>query len=251
MHVQQSDRRLEGASSDARGVDDVGGADEIGDEAAHRPAVYRIRVADLLDASFVHDHDAVGDGERLRLVVRHVKRGDAEAPLQVANLDAHAFAELGVEIGERLVEEEDVRLRGHGARQSHALLLSARELSGLAAFEPAQAHHVERFLDAPCPLLLRQLAHAQAEGDVVGNRHMRKERVGLKDHRGVPPMRRHVVHALVVEEDVAAVWRDKSRDHTQRRRLAAARGAEQRDELAVRHVEVDVLHGDDVAISPP
>ena len=36
-------------------------------------------------------------------------------------------------------------------------------------------------------------------------------------------------------------------DHAQRRGLAAARRAEQREELAVAIVEVDVVDGDDVA----
>ena len=38
------------------------------------------------------------------------------------------------------------------------------------------------------------------------------------------------------------------RDHAQRRRLAAARRAEQRDELALRDLERDVVDGGDVAV---
>ena len=37
-------------------------------------------------------------------------------------------------------------------------------------------------------------------------------------------------------------------DHAQRRRLARARRAEQREELAVRDVQVDVVDRDDVAV---
>ena len=49
------------------------------------------------------------------------------------------------------------------------------------------------------------------------------------------------------EHDPAAGRELEAADHPQRRRLAAAGRAEQREELAGRHVERDVVHGTDVA----
>ena len=79
--------------------------------------------------AFAHDDDAVGDGERLFLVVGDVDDGEPELLLQRADVLAHAAAQLGVEVGERLVEEQDLRLEHDGARHGDALLLAAGELA--------------------------------------------------------------------------------------------------------------------------
>ena len=44
-------------------------------------------------------------------------------------------AQLGVEVAERLVHQEDARVAHHGAGESHALALAAGELAGLAVEE--------------------------------------------------------------------------------------------------------------------
>src|SRR5689334_24720255 len=52
-------------------------ADELGDEAARRPGIDRLGIAFLLHDALVEHHDAVGDRERLGLIVRDVERGGA------------------------------------------------------------------------------------------------------------------------------------------------------------------------------
>ena len=96
-------------------------------------------VADLHDAA-VHEHrHAVGERHRLFLVVRDVDRGDAERALQLLQLEARFEAQLGVEVGQRLVEQEEARLAHDGARQRDALLLAARELARPAREQVADA----------------------------------------------------------------------------------------------------------------
>ena len=64
--------------------------------------------------------------------------------LQFAQLDAHVAAQLGVEVGERLVEQQHGRRERAGARQRHALLLAAGELRRAAVGELAHLHQIER-----------------------------------------------------------------------------------------------------------
>ena len=111
-------------------LQDVQRADEGGDEARLRPVVDLERRADLLRPAAVHHHDAVGDRQRLFLVVRHEDRGDAEVLLDLADLLAQRHAHLGVERGKRLVEQQHLRLRRERAGERHALLLAAGELVG-------------------------------------------------------------------------------------------------------------------------
>ncbi len=96
---------------------------------------------------------------------------------------------------------------------------------------------------------LRLLPHLQAEGDVLVDGEMGKERVALEDEAGVAPPGRKMGDVAVAEPDRPRRRLDETRDHAQRRRLAAARGPEQHEELAVGDVEADVVDGFQVAVA--
>ena len=51
--------------------------------------------------------------------------------MQLLDLGAHLDPELGVEVRERLVEEEDLGVAHQGPAHGDALALAARELAGL------------------------------------------------------------------------------------------------------------------------
>src|SRR3954467_1257810 len=79
--------------------------------------------------------DPIRQGHGLFLIMRHVDRGQAERALQLLELDPRLQPELGVEIGERLIKQKQARLSHDGPCEGAALLLSARELPGLAVQE--------------------------------------------------------------------------------------------------------------------
>ena len=66
---------------------------------------------DLLQLAGAHDRDAVAHRHRLDLVVRDVDRRDVEVALQARDLGARLHAQLGVEVRERLVHQERLRMR--------------------------------------------------------------------------------------------------------------------------------------------
>ena len=49
-------------------------ADEVGDETGGRPVVKRISIVPLMKPAMVHHSDAVADGKRFELVMRHKQR---------------------------------------------------------------------------------------------------------------------------------------------------------------------------------
>ena len=79
-------------------------ADEPGHERVDRLVVELVVCPDLLDPAAAHDRDAVGQRDRLDLVVGDVDGRDLEAVQQPLDLDARALAQLGVQVRERLVE---------------------------------------------------------------------------------------------------------------------------------------------------
>jgi hypothetical protein len=78
----------------------------------------------------VHHHDLVRHGHGLDLVVRHVHGRGREPLVQGLDLGAHLHPELGVEVGERLVEEEHLRVAHDGAAHGDALALPPRAGAG-------------------------------------------------------------------------------------------------------------------------
>ena len=90
--------------------------------------------------------------------MRDVHGGDAELPLQLADLLPHLHADLGIEVGQRLIEQQDLWTEHQRSRQRHALLLTSRELAGIAIAEAAEPDLVEDRANADGDLGLPQPA---------------------------------------------------------------------------------------------
>lgn len=168
-----------------------------------RLAVDFRRRANLLDFAVLHDDDAVGQRQGLILVMRDVQRGAAELAMDAADFGAHFQAQLGIEIGERLIHQDQRRFDDDGAGNRYALLLAAGQLAGQLVHVLRQLHQVERALDAGLDLGGRGAAHEQAEADVPGHRHMREQGVILEHHTEAALFGRQGIDTMIVKIDAA------------------------------------------------
>ena len=116
-------------------------------KAVARLVIDLARRADLLQHAAREHADAVRHRQRLFLVVRHEDGGDRQLLLQSAQLDPHRVAQLGVEVRERLVEQQQRRLRHDRAGQRDALLLAARELARQAPLQTLKPDQLQRLAD--------------------------------------------------------------------------------------------------------
>ncbi len=238
-------------------LDEIGQPDEVGDEAHARPAVNLHRPALLHDPALIHDRDHVGHGQRLELVVGDIDGGDAEALHQVADLGTGLLAQLGVEVRERLVEQQDRRLAHQRARQRQALLLAARQERRGTVLEARQLHQLERLHHLVTDLLAVEppLHLAQRERHVLEHVHVRPDGVGLEHHADVALVGRHhdmlLVRKdeLVIDDDLAGGRPLETRETTQCRGLAAPRRPQHGVELAVLDLDVDPTHRVNAAFS--
>src|SRR5439155_9533328 len=171
------------------------------------------------------------------------------AALQLLQLPAHALAELGVEVRERLVEEQDARLDHEAPGQRDALLLPAAQLARIAALEPGQVDLLEHACDARLGLRPADPAHLEAKGDVLVHRLVRPHRVVLEHHAHAASLGRHDAarggERRRADADHARVGRHEAGDQTQERGLAAAARPEQGHELPVTDLETQIAHGGD------
>ena len=83
----------------------------------------------LLDDSVVHHHDSIGQGHGFYLVMGHIHGGGFEALVQRLDLRAHRHAQLGIQVGQRFVEQEDLGISNNRATHGHTLALTARQLA--------------------------------------------------------------------------------------------------------------------------
>jgi hypothetical protein len=164
--------------------------------------------------------------------------------VQPAHLEAHLLAQVGVEVRQRLVEQQGFGLDDQRARERNALLLAARQLARIALRQWRKLGRRQNIVELLLDDRGLDLAELEAVDDVLGHRHVRPERVALEDHRHVAPLRRQRLlrrrHGALADPDLAFGRLDEARDQPQRRGLAAARRPEQADERAVvdrhRHV---------------
>ena len=90
-----------------------------------------LRGGDLLNDAVLHDHDTVTEGHSLGLVVSDVDERALDLVAQLDELGTHLVAQLGVQVGQRLVHQEDLRITHDGAADSDTLALAARKRLGL------------------------------------------------------------------------------------------------------------------------
>ena len=152
-----------------------------------------VRRADLLDLAAVHHHHAVGKRHRLDLVVRHVDGRGLDLLMHALDLGAHLHAQFGVEIGQRLVEQEHLGIAHDGAAHGDALALAAGELLRPAREQFGDVEDAGGVVDALLDLGLGKFAQLEAERHVFADRHVRIERVVLEHHGDVAVLRRQVV----------------------------------------------------------
>jgi len=121
--------------------------------------------------------------------------------MEAFELGARGDAELDVEVGEGLVEEEQGRVADERAAHGDALALAAGKLARIAAEQGAEAENIGGPAHALLDLRLRRAAQHEREAHVGGDRHVRVERLVLEHHGDVALFRRHAVDDALADAD--------------------------------------------------
>src|SRR3546814_382824 len=129
------------------------------------------------------------------------------------------------------------------AGERHALLLAAGELSRPAVGVAGELHQGEHLLDPLGALLPGAAQHFQPEADVLSYRQVGEQRVALEHRVDRSLERRQAAQRAALQEDLAAARLFETADQPQQRGLAAARGAQQREELVLADREGNVVEG--------
>lgn len=184
--------------------------------------------------------DAIGEQQRFIHVVGHHHYGLALVSPERFDLILQARAGEGVERAQRLIEQQDLRLHGQGARHGNSLSHAARELRRPAICRVRKPYELDVFRDLLATLLLRPLRvyGIHGERDVSLHREPGHQRIALEHDAAV--MARGG-NALPLDPNLTGVRSQQSRDRGNQRGLAAAREPDDRDELTRFDGEVHVM----------
>ena len=207
--------------------------------------------ADLLHLAARHHAQPVAERHRLDLVVGHVDRGDRQFAVQPLQVAADLVAQLRVEVRQRFVEQERLRLADKRAAHGDPLPLAARELAGLAVEQVVDLQQLGRLAHPPVDLGARCLALPQTVSQIAVDRHVRVQRVVLEHHRDVALTGRQAVDDGAADADLARRRLVEPGEQSQRGALPAPRRPDEDQELPVGHGQVETLEGDDVARVTP
>ena len=206
------------------------------------PVVEVERRVDLHELAELHHRDPVAHRHGLDLVVGDVDGGDAEVGLELGDVGAGLHPHLRVEVRQRLVHAEHLRVADDRAAHGHPLALTTGQGLGLALEELLETQDLGGLGDALVALVGGDLGHLESEGHVVRDGHVRVQRVVLEHHRDVTVLRRDVGDVAVADEDLAGVDLLETGQHPQGRGLAAPGRADEDHELAVLDLQVDAGH---------
>ena len=146
----------------------------------------------------MHDADHVADGKGFQLVVRDKQRRGACRFQDAAHLVRQALAQVYIQVGERFVQQQQLRLGRQRACQRHALLLSAGQCVGVVLVGAFQSYPLQHFGHAGGPFCCGQVG--DAEGHVVAHVQVREQGIVLKHHANAPLLRGHA--GVGVADDV-------------------------------------------------
>ena len=111
--------------SAAGSLQQIAGAYKICNECIGRAAIDRKRGAYLVDTIVrAHDHHQIRHGHGFALIVGDEDGGYCKTLLKLAQLQLHAFAQLGIKRRQRLIQQKQPRFDGQGPGNGNPLALT-------------------------------------------------------------------------------------------------------------------------------
>ncbi|MNH13550.1 hypothetical protein D3C79_731260 [compost metagenome] len=222
-------------------TDEVALANEAGHEWRQWFVIQVVRGIPLFQAAFLEHTDMIADGKGFLLIMGDQNGAGATALENVTDFMTEAPTQLHVEVGEGLVEQQQLRFGRQRAGQGHTLLLATGELVRVTFAKPAKFDQFEHL----CHDLLLLWMLTDPESNVLGNGQVREQRIILEHHADPALLwcQREAGFGddLARQLDLTLMHRLKAGNGAQGGGLAAPRRAQQATDVASVEVQVEVL----------
>ena len=137
------------------------------------------------------------------------------------------FAQLVIEVRQRLVQQDEVRILDQRAGQRDTLLLASRKFMGPTIQHAGEPQNLRHPSDAAGDLGARQAGHAERRGDVVEHRKILIVDELLVDHGDVALLDRHGGDVAAIQPNLARGRPLQPGHQLNQRGFARQRGAQQ------------------------
>ena len=158
------------------------------------------------------------------------------------------MARLRIEPGRGLVEQQHLRIVHERPGDRQPSLHPARQRLDLVVRAFAQLDEIDELIRPPAEVAPGQTEVAAVDDDVLADRQLHVQRVLLR-HDAEPRANVCALRHRIQAEDAERSLRRRrdAPDHSHRRRLSRSVRSEKAEGLAALHVEVDTVHGDELA----
>ncbi len=180
------------------------------------------RFAHLGHATGIQHHNLVGQGHRFDLIVGDVNHGAAQTLVQAGDFNTHLHAQRGVEVRQRLIEQEHARLCHQRTANRHTLTLTTGERLRLTLQQVCQLENFGNLGHALVNGLFFGAGQLQAERHVLGNGEMGIKCIGLEYHPDAALRRRDIVHTGIANHQITAGDGFQTGNHAQQRGFTTA-----------------------------
>src|SRR5579859_6649533 len=197
--------------------------------------------SDLLERTIAEQRDTIGKRHGLVLIVGDKEKSNADFALQRFQFALHLFAKIGVERGERLIEQQELRTINQRASERDALLLPAAEGRGPRIGEAAHLHHAQSLFHAAGDFRFWGGLDSQAVRHVFANVQVREERIILKDGVHAALVWGKRVQALAAHPDFSGRRLLEAGDQPEQRGLARATLTQQREEFTSGNLQRNIF----------
>ena len=211
-------------------------------EQVARLLIQVLRSIYLLDNAVLHNNDSGTKGHSLGLVMCNVDDGGAQSLMQLSDLDTHLYTQLSIQVGQRLIHQEYLRVTNDCTSHSNTLSLTTGQSLGLTIKQRSQIQDLSCFLNHLIDLILGNFSQLQTKCHVVVYGHMRIQSVVLEYHCDISILRLYIVNYSVT--DLQFTGRDifQTCDHTKSGGLTTSGRTYENDELLICDLKVEILN---------
>ncbi len=169
--------------------------------------------------------------------------------LQAFQFDLHFLAQLQIQRGQGLIQQQNLGMRRQRTGQRDALLLTTRQLIGASVGQLFHLHQGQHLFHGILDFGLGLVQHFQTKGDILCHRHMGKQGIVLKHGVDWPLIGRQVSDFLTIQQNGPLGGQFKTGDQAQQGCLSTARRAQQGEKLILPDRHRYIVQGGDSIIA--
>ena len=177
----------------------------------------------------------------------YIDKCSTQLLVQLGDLSSHLCTQLSVQVGQRLVKQEYLRITNDRTTQCNTLSLTTGHCLRLTIQQVAQIQNLCSFFYLASDLVLRNLTQLQTECHVVEYGHVRIQSVVLEYHCNISVLRSDVVYQTVADVQFALRNFFQTSDHTQGGGLTTTGRTYQNDKFLVLDLQIYVLYSNYIA----